>query len=226
MYVIGIVGRAYFNKDGQKIIQTHEATRRFFSNEKEVICITLLPDNDDNYIDIVPGNDSVNESKIDYILDKCDAFIVPGGTYFYHFDEYVINYAIKKDKPLLAICLGFQALCSMFASERIKFDMTTKFKDDSHVGKSDEYIHKVLVKDNTLLKDILIDDVVPVNSIHHDIVDFDIDILKINAISKDGIIEGVEYPNKKFIVGLQWHPEYLNDKYSNRIRDSFIKAIK
>ena len=49
--------------------------------------------------------------------------------------------------------------------------------------------------------------------------------LVINAISEDGIIEGVEYPNKKFIIGLQWHPEYLIDENSKKIREAFIKSI-
>ena len=69
MYIVGIVGRAYYNKDNNKIIQTHESTRRFLAKEKEIVCITLLPDNDDNYIDIEPGKDKVDSNKIDYILD-------------------------------------------------------------------------------------------------------------------------------------------------------------
>ena len=118
MYIVGIVGRAYYNKDNQKIIQTHEAIRKFLSQEENIICITILPTEDENYIDIIPGDDKISEKKLDYILNLCDAFIVPGGTNAYNLDEYVINYAIKNDKPLLAICLGFQVLCSMFSKGR------------------------------------------------------------------------------------------------------------
>ena len=51
--------------------------------------------------------------------------------------------------------------------------------------------------------------------------------LIVNAISvSDGIIEGVEYPGKKFILGLQWHPEYLMDDNSYLILDSFVDAIR
>ena len=31
------------------------------------------------------------------------------------------------------------------------------------------------------------------------------------ATSEDGVIEAIEYPNKKFILGLQWHPEKMID---------------
>ena len=226
MYIVGIAGRAYYNKDNQKIIQTHEATRRFLSKDKEIVCITILPTEDENYIDINPGSDKINKEKLDHILNICDAFIIPGGTYAYQLDEYIIKHAIKNDKPLLAICLGFQTLCSMFSKNRTQFDMTEKKKDNTHANKPNIYSHKVLIQDNTKLKEIINESIIPVNSVHHDIVAFPFHTLKINAISEDGIIEGVEYPNKKFIIGLQWHPEYLKDKYSDKIKESFTRAIK
>ena len=223
MHIIGIVGRAYKNKDNQDIIQTHDAVRRMLNMYDDVVCITLLPTEDINYLDNIDGVDKVN-NKIDYVLDKCDGFIVPGGTYAYNFDEYVINYAIEHDKPLLAICLGFQVLCSMFAKSRTKFDMTTHSTDDRHYGKGEEYKHNVLINDNTLLKDVLGESEIKVNSVHHDLVDFEMNELVINAKSNE-IIEGVEYPNKKFIVGVQWHPEYLNDENTKKLMNKFLKML-
>ena len=224
MHIVGIVGRSYYNKDNQEIVQTHDTVRRFLNNRDDVICITLLSPEKNCLTKLEPGEDEVN-NKIDYILDKCDAFVVPGGTYAYNFDEYVINYAIEHDKPLLAICLGFQVLCNMFCKDRTKFDMTERKNIPRHTGKVEEYSHDVLIKDNTILKEIIKEDKIPVNSVHHDIVNFEFDTLIVNAISDDGIIEGVEYPNKKFIIGLQWHPEYLYDENSKKILDCFINSI-
>ncbi len=225
MYIVGIVGRAYQNKDSQNIIQIHEATRKFLSNQDDVVCIGLLPTEDYDYFDIEVGSDEVSSSKMDYILDQCDAFIIPGGTYGYCFDEYVIRYAIEHDKPLLAICLGFQIMCSMFCKDRKKFDMTRRLDDDSHLALATTYKHKVSIYPHTLLSDVLKKEKILVNSVHHDIVSFDMDKLVINALSDDGIIEGVEYPGKSFILGLQWHPEYLNDNNSLRIKNAFMKAL-
>jgi gamma-glutamyl-gamma-aminobutyrate hydrolase PuuD len=222
MHIVGIVGRSYYNKDGQEIVQTHDAIRRFLNKREDVVCITLLSPEEECLTNLEQGEDKVDE-RIDYLLDKCDAFVVPGGTYAYHFDEYVINYAIEHDKPLLAICLGFQVLCSMFSKNRTRFDMTERLNLERHTGKGNEYSHDVLIKNNTKLKEILNIDRMPVNSVHHDIVNFDIDSLVVNAISDDGVLEGVEYPNKKFIIGLQWHPEYLVDENSLKILNSFIK---
>ena len=40
------------------------------------------------------------------------------------------------------------------------------------------------------------------------------------------IIEAVEDPNKKFFIGVQWHPESLEeDIYSERLFDTFINSL-
>lgn len=224
MKLIGIVGRAYYNKDNQEIYQTHEPVRKAIMRYHDAIGVTLLPTEDYNYVDITPGDDKV-DNKIDYLLDKCDAFIVPGGTYYYNFDEYVINYAIKKDKPLLAICLGFQALCSIFAKDRIKFQMEDELENDNHCGKKNEYKHSIIIKEGTLLNKIIAKDEIMVNSAHHNGVRFEMNELIVSATASDGIIEAVEYPNKKCIVGVEWHPECLDDENSKSLFDYFISSI-
>lgn len=226
MKIIGIVARAYYNIDNQKIFQINESIRRIFTKYDDVICIPLVPTEDINYVDIEVGKDEINTKKLDYILDKCDGFILPGGTYFYNFDEYVIKHAIKKDKPLLGICLGFQDICSFNAKNRIKFDMNKNIEKDNHNYDPTKYKHKVTIKKDTKLHKILNKDIISVNSVHHHKVDFELDNVIINAISDDGIIEGVEYPNKKFIIGVQWHPEYLYDENSKLLFDEFINNIK
>ena len=52
--------------------------------------------------------------------------------------------------------------------------------------------------------------------------------LKISSRSSDGIFESIEVPNKKFIIGIQWHPEisYDFDDNSRKIIDSFIEECK
>ena len=229
MKIVGIVGRAYYNKDNQNIIQINEYIRRAIANYDDVIPIALLPTNDICYTDINMGEDKISnkdKKKLDYILDKCNAFIIPGGTYFYKFDEYIIEYARKNDKPLLAICLGFQALCSMYCPNRNKADMTKKLPNNNHCGDSRKHIHNIDIKKDSKLYEILKEDKIPVNSIHHDYIDFIPKDLTISAYSEDGIIEAVEDREHNFFIGLEWHPEYLMDEPSIKIFDSFISNIK
>lgn len=229
MRIIGIVGRVYYNRDNQEIIQLNDCLRKVLAEYDDVVPIMLLPTNVDGYLDKEMGNDKIDETdkeKLDYLLSKCDGFVVPGGTYWYKFDEYVISYAIKSNKPLLAICAGFQCLCSMFALERDKFDMTKRFSNDNHYGNPTKYIHDISVMKDTLLDRILNEDKIMINSVHHDYVDFEMDKLKISAVSSDNVIEAVEVENHPFLLGVQWHPEYLLDDNSKKILDSFIENVK
>ena len=34
--------------------------------------------------------------------------------------------------------------------------------------------------------------------------------LLVSAVSGDGLVEGVEDPSRRFFLGVQWHPEYLD----------------
>lgn len=230
MKLIGIVGRVYYNRDSQEIIQLNDYIRRVLSSYDDVVSTVLLPTNNISYLDINMGEDKLSSNdmkKLDYILSMCDGFIVPGGTYWYLFDEYVIKHAIDNKKPLLAICAGFQGLCSMFAKDRDKFDMTKKFlEDNNHYGEANEYVHDSLIIENTLLSRVLNKDSIMVNSLHHDYVDFPMIELNVSSISKDNVVEAVELAEHPFLLGVEWHPEYLDDDNSKKIFDSFVDSIK
>lgn len=135
---------------------------------------------------IIP-NGSINEIKI------MDALIAPGGDDISSFDREVLDYAIDNDIPYLGICLGMQLFGNKIAPI------------DNHYLKK----HTVYIKTDSLLYKIYKTNELLVNSRHHDRV---IDTAyNVSAISDDGVIEGIEVPNKKFIIGVQWHPEDLNN---------------
>lgn len=229
MKLIGIVGRAYYNRDNQKIIQVNEAIRLAFSGYDDVILIEILPTNNQNYVDIEMGQDKLEKAdiqKLDYLLEKCDGFVIPGGTYWYKFDEYVIKHAVQRRKPLLAICAGFQALCSLYAVNRDKFDMTKRFSHDLHYGDPEKYTHSVRVFKQTKLYELLEKSELEVNSLHHSYIDFKLHGLIVSARSDDKIIEAVELPGHPFLIGVEWHPEYLMDDDSQKIFDGFVESIK
>ena len=48
------------------------------------------------------------------------------------------------------------------------------------------------------------------------------------ATSEDGLTEAIEYKNKKFNLGIQWHPElmYKFDKDQEKIFKYFIDTLK
>ena len=156
----------------------------------------------------------------------CDGFVIPGGTYTYNFDEYVMKYAIEKDKPMLCICAGFQAICSMFSKNRDRFDMSKEFNNkDLHYASKFEYAHDINITKNTLLYDILKEDKIKVNSVHKNYIDNELEELIPCAYSDDGILEAVYLKEKKCILGLEWHPEALIDESSKKIIDYFVSKL-
>ena len=227
MKLVGIAARAARNSDNDHIFQIHESLRRMLSNQKGIAQTLILPTENIDYLKLKAGTDSIDTAKLDFMLDQCDGFILPGGGRFYKFDEYIIRYAIKHDKPLLAICLGFQALCTTFARERTAFSMNHRIPDGSHCNKNaTEYQHRVNITPNTKLAQILKQENIPVNSLHHYQINFEMDTLVKNAIAEDGVLEGVEHPTAKFILGTQWHPEGLHDENSERLIAAFVNALR
>lgn len=53
--------------------------------------------------------------------------------------------------------------------------------------------------------------VFPINSMHHQGIDHIAPGLLVSARSNDRVIEAIEDPAKEFYLGVQWHPEYLDN---------------
>ena len=108
-----------------------------------------------------------------------------------------------------------------------EFDTTIKNETIiNHCQKEVKYVHDVELVPNTLLHSILNVDTIKVNSRHNYHVGGVVN-LNIDAVSEDGLIEALSYPGKKFILGVQWHPESLIDEdiNSKKIFDRFISEL-
>ena len=86
--------------------------------------------------------------------------------------------------------------------------------------------HKVQVNLKSKLYKIVKKKEFRVNSAHHQAIKKIGKNLDINAIAKDGIVEGIESKKHKFFLGTQWHPEFLITNYDKRIFKAFIKACQ
>jgi len=77
-------------------------------------------------------------------------------------------------------------------------------------------------------KQIAVADRWQVNSRHHQAVARVGDKLRVSAHdSEDGIVEGLERPDKRFVVAVQWHPEDQVTRYPEQLRlfQSFAAAL-
>lgn len=224
--IIGIVGRLY---SGESNIICVEEVRLAVTKMGGVPLLLLPVDNINmNLKDpcSVPFYSQEEIEDLRRILSLCDGFILPGGDTWYQLDEIVIDYAIRYDKPLLAICLGMQVLSKVLSKDKvIAHDNTIKNNTNiNHLEPNKSYVHEVVIDKNSKLYSIIGKKKIWVNSRHSYHVPL-LDNSLICARSLDGIIEGVELKDKNFIIGVQWHPESNldTDKYSERLFKRFMK---
>ncbi len=162
-----------------------------------------------------------NINHFSSIASIFDGFIIPGGNNWENIDEEVLKYAYDNDVPVLGICAGMQLIGSFNGKE--VSDNTTPINNDNHKS-NDTYVHDIIINDG-ILKDIFKKNSIKVNSRHKDKIKFSNDFI-IDAISNDGIIEAIHLPNKKFIFGVQWHPEDIIDENSEKLFLYFIEQVK
>ncbi len=172
------------------------------------------------------------------ICGEMDGFIFPGGsdiapeTYGdlpdhpekWHGDAYrdqfelkIMRYAIHKQKPVMAVCRGFQ-LMNVYFGGTLYQDIDDHRSDSIHHRNQeayDQWGHTIEFVPGKLLDEIHpVDEQRMVNSIHHQGVKTLGDRLEVIATCKeDGMIEaffwqGAE-PGK--VLGIQWHPEFFHN---------------
>jgi putative glutamine amidotransferase len=128
--------------------------------------------------------------------------------------------AYEEDVPVLAICRGIQMLAVAMGGTLLQ-DIA------NHRGaEKPEVFHAVRVEEGSLLQRSLAQARLErVSSSHHQAVNRPPEPFKVVAWSEDGIIEGMEAPGKRFIVGVQWHPERTPDWPEQRaLITSFVAA--
>jgi putative glutamine amidotransferase len=145
----------------------------------------------------------------------------------------LLRHAMDRHLPVLAVCRGIQILnvsCGGTLYQDVAAQVPAALKHDyfpTPQNPDRKYLaHDVAVKANTRLGVILGAAVVPVNSMHHQAIKDLAPGLLPNAYAPDGIIEGVEGANGRYLIGVQWHPEELAESRPEmrRLFTSFVEA--
>lgn len=120
--------------------------------------------------------------------------------------------ALQRGMPTLAICRGFQLLNVLRGGDLIQ-DLPQTVGHDGHreaLGAFSE--HAVEIGPGTRLAAILGLRHEGVKSSHHQGVGTVGKGLVETAWAADGTLEGLEDPSQRFVVGVLWHPEMEGDK--------------
>ena len=226
--IIGIVARAQEDINGKKAFICYESMARSI-NQNGGQAILLLPNQNIEYNTSVPKDierlTNVEKEDLKRLVDICDGIVMPGGNRLFEYDQFIYEYAKEKNIPILGICAGMQLICLNEVKEENILRKVNE--DDTHQVIDERYVHKIILEDNNILMDILGQKEFMVNSKHTYCVD-KIGNLKLLAKSEDNIIEAIQVKNKKFIVGLQWHPESMfpYDNIQYKIFEYFINVCK
>ena len=136
--------------------------------------------------------------------------------------------ALQRRMPVFAICRGMQILSCVLGGTLYQ-DLAEQFGTELCHPRYDvagDPVHEVEVAPDTLLSSIIETCTLSVNSRHHQGIRDLGKGLQINAKAPDGLIEGIELPDHPFVLGVQWHPESLSDRYpaQQKLFDAFIRA--
>jgi putative glutamine amidotransferase len=135
---------------------------------------------------------------------------------------------VKRDLPVLAICRGVQILNVQHGGTLVQhLDSTARHR----VRTADRGLpaHRVEIVPGTKLAAIAGEcRTWDVNSRHHQAIEKPGDGLRISARDpEDGTIEAVERPDKRFVVGVQWHPENQSptDEHQAKLFQAFANVL-
>ena len=138
--------------------------------------------------------------------------------------------AYHLDLPILAVCRGIQTL-NVSLGGNLYQDISLQVDGSiNHSPKADKSIntHTVSISSGTRLSAIFKKKRIWVNGKHHQAVKGPAPGLVVSATAADGIIEAIEARSKRFVVGVQWHPEgtWSNDVNSKRLFKAFVDSAR
>jgi putative glutamine amidotransferase len=143
------------------------------------------------------------------------------------FEMAMVQLAVLRNLPVLGICGGLQVLNVALGGTLIQDIRRQVAGSKTHRQKTDptQTWHAVRILPKTKLRDVLGSGRIQVNSSHHQAPLAPARGLVVNAVAPDGVIEGLEDPRRRFVVGVQWHPEFLyrNNKASRSLLTAFLK---
>jgi putative glutamine amidotransferase len=188
-----------------------------------------------------------NIKDIKSLLQKIDGLVITGGNFDIdpnifgesnvhktvklkknrtNFELLAAQIMLKNNKPVLGICGGEQLINVLYNGSLIQHipDVIKNPIEHEQKNPRNEAGHSVIIKEHTKLYNIISTKEIMVNSAHHQAIKEPGNGLIINALSADGVIEGIEDPTKNFCIGVQWHPEFFIQDSDNKLLKAFIDA--
>lgn len=118
--------------------------------------------------------------------------------------------ALARDLPLLAVCRGMQVLNVALGGDLVQ-QLPDRLGTAAHQPRPGAFGPVTVVTEAGSAVGRLFGPRTDVLCSHHQAVDRLGAGLVVTARSGDGVVEAVELPGHRFVVGVQWHPEETGD---------------
>jgi putative glutamine amidotransferase len=122
----------------------------------------------------------------------------------------VLEAALERDLPLLAICRGMQLLNVVSGGTLVQHVPAVPGTEPHQLAPGLYAERKVRTAPGSRL-DAVLGPTATVNCHHHQALDRIAPPLTPSAWAEDGVVEGVEDAARRFCLGVQWHPETGED---------------
>ena len=159
---------------------------------------------------LLPGGEDVDPSLYGEGPHRCLGMIQPTHDRFL---LSALNLAAEMSLPCLGICKGMQMM-AVYSGGTLYQDIYSQLQSEVLLhcqhGCRDYPVHQVSVKPDSHLYQLLGQERLNVNSMHHQSVRTLGKSMAVSALADDGIIEAIE-SSDGLMIGVQWHPEELTE---------------
>lgn len=137
------------------------------------------------------------------------------------FESRVIDLALEHALPLLGICRGAQLLNARRGGSLFQ-ELKNRRRETSN--RWTIFPLKTLLVESPRLASLMGAERCRINSLHNQGIDRLGEGLQVSGRDLDGIVQAIEDPHETFLLGVQWHPEFLI--YQARQRQLFRALVR
>lgn len=150
------------------------------------------------------------------------------------FEIALIRRAMDRDLPVFAICRGIQVLnvaCGGTLIQHIPEEVGTtvehRVKEPRFAIAHDVWLTEDSLLERTMRERLEEADSCAVNSRHHQAAKDLGEGLVATATAPDGVVEAIEHPGRRFVLGVQWHPEnFWRTGEFRSLFEAFVQACR
>lgn len=223
--IIGIVSKHYatYQSNRPDTFVRDEVKQAIFDNGG--IAIGILPTekeinySGDDWKDNLSEEERLNLFKQ---LSLCDGIVLQGGAETDNYESIIAKYCYDNDIPILGICAGQNNIVRGLGGTIYKISNPEK-----HNKPFEDFVHSITIDKKSKFYQIVKEEKMMVNSRHKRTINECPGLDKV-AFCEDNYPDVVESKNKRFYIGVRFHPEslYKKDKKHNKIFEAFINACR